>query len=45
MTHIVLHTINVDMAWPQSMEIQPSQANIKGDMSNFMENSENFLSN
>ena len=30
---------------PQSMEIQYSQANIKGDMSNFMQNNENFISN
>ena len=30
---------------PQSMEIQYSRANIKGDMSNFMKNSENFISN
>ena len=29
---------------PQSMEIQHPQANIKGDMSNFMKNSENFIS-
>ena len=30
---------------PQSMGIQHSQANIKGDMSNFMKNIENFISN
>ena len=30
---------------PQTMEIQHSQANIKGLMSNFMKNSENFISN
>ena len=30
---------------PQSMEIQYSRANIKGDMSNFMKNSEHFISN
>ena len=30
---------------PQSMEIQYSRANIKGDMSNFMINSESFISN
>ena len=29
---------------PQSMEIQYSQANIKGDMSNFMKNIENYIS-
>ena len=29
----------------QSMEIQYSQTNIKGDMSNFMKNSEDFISN
>ena len=30
---------------PKSMEIQYSWANIKEDMSNFMKNSENFISN
>ena len=30
---------------PQSMEIQHSQTNIKGDMSTFMKNIENFISN
>ena len=30
---------------PQSMEIQHSQANIKGDTSNFMKNIENYISN
>ena len=30
---------------PQRMEIQYSRANIKGDMSNSMKNSENFISN
>ena len=29
---------------PQSIEIQHSQANIKGNMSNFMKNIENFIS-
>ena len=28
---------------PQSMEIQYSRANIKGDMSNLMKNSEHFI--
>ena len=28
---------------PQSMDIQYPRANIKGDMSNFMKNSENFV--
>ena len=28
---------------PQSMDIQYSRANIKGDMSNFMKTSENFM--
>ena len=28
---------------PQSMDIQYSRANNKGDMSNFMKNSENFI--
>ena len=30
---------------PQSMEIQYSRANIKEDMSNFMKNSDIFISN
>ena len=30
---------------PKNMEIQYSLVNIKGDMSNFMKNSENFISN
>ena len=49
-THMHIETMRKVMTsrgerMPQSREIQYSRANIKGYMSNFMKNSENFISN